>query len=355
MNELTSKERLALTYRHREADRVPMLAKPWNSTLKRWRKEGLPDDMDFREYFGLDKVVGIRGDISPRYAVKVIEETDEYIIDTTGWGVTQKNWKHAASTPQTIDRTIKDRKSWEEAKSRMEMTPSRVDWDSLQQNYGLWQEQGAWIQGGLTFGFDRTHARIAGTEKVLVWMAEDPELVMDIINTQLDCDLCLMDMIWDKGYRFDAIHWDDDMGYRNGLFFSVDMYRRILKPIHKRAVDWAHKKGIVAHLHSCGNINELVPELVDIGLDALNPLEVKAGMDPVYLKENYGDQLVLHGGINAMLWKDVDRTEEEIRRLLPVLKQGGGYIFQEDHSVPDNVSLQDFERIMNLAKKLGAY
>ena len=353
MDKLTTKERFAMTFSHREPDRVPILAQPWGSTLERWRREGLPDDMDFTDYFGLDKVVGFAGDITPRYEVKVIEEAEDYIIETTKWGVTKKDWKHASSTPHIIAHTIVDRKSWEEAKARMVMTPDRVDWDALSKNYSRWLEEGAWIQGNLTFGFDRTHARIAGTERVLMWMAEEPELVTDIINTQLDCDLYLLDMIWDNGYHFDAIRWCDDMGYRNGLFFSVDMYREILKPIHKRAVDWAHNKGIAAHLHSCGNINELVPELLDIGLDALNPLEVKAGMDPIFLKKNYGDRLVLHGGINAMLWEDIDRTEEEVRRLLPVLKRGGGYIFQEDHSVPDNVSLKDFERIVKLAKELG--
>jgi len=133
------------------------------------------------------------------------------------------------------------------------------------------------------------------------------------------------------------------------------MYRNILKPVHKRAIEWAHAKGIVAYLHSCGNINAFVPELIEIGLDALNPLEVKAGMNPVHLKTTYGDRLVLHGGLNAMLWDDIDRTEAEIRRLLPILKQNGGYIFQEDHSIPDSVSLEDFRRIVKLAKELAAY
>ena len=120
--------------------------------------------------------------------------------------------------------------------------------------------------------------------------------------------------------------------------------------MQKRAIEWAHAKGIVAHLHSCGNINAFVPELVEIGLDGLNPLEVKAGMDPVHLKKTYGDKLLLHGGLNAMLWDHTDQIEAEIRRLLPILKRSGGYIFQEDHSIPDNVSLGDFQRILKLAK-----
>jgi uroporphyrinogen decarboxylase len=340
---------------HKEADRVPILGAPWSTTLERWQREGMPQDTDFAEYFDLDRVVNVGGDVSPRYEQKVIEETDDYIIRLDSWGTTAKNWKHTSSTPHWIARTVVDRKSWAAAKSRMIMTRDRIDWNYLEGHYPAWRKNDWWVQGGLWFGFDVTHARVVGTEPFLIWMAEDPELVIDIFNTELNCSLQLLDMIWDQGYTFDSIFWPDDMGYRNGTFFSIDMYREMLKPVQKRAIEWAHAKGIVAHLHSCGNINAFVPELVDIGLDALNPLEVKAGMDPVHLKKTYGDRLVLHGGLNAMLWDDIDQTKAEIRRLLPILKQNGGYIFQEDHSIPDSVSLEDFRSIVKLAKELGRY
>lgn len=103
------------------------------------------------------------------------------------------------------------------------------------------------------------------------------------------------------------------------------------------------------------DINPLVPELVEIGLDGLNPMEVKAGMDPAALKGTYGERLLLHGGINAMLWDDLPAIEAEMRRLLPVMKAGGGYIFSSDHSIPSSVSLEGFRRIVALAKELGAY
>ena len=163
------------------------------------------------------------------------------------------------------------------------------------------------------------------------------------------------DMVWDAGYRFDCVSWPDDMGYKFNQFFSVAMYRELLKPFHKRAIDWAHAKGIKAHLHSCGDINPFVPELVGMGMDALNPLEVKAGVDPVHLKKTYGTQLVLHGGINAVLWDHPDQIRAEMERVLPLMKEGGGYIFSSDHSVPSSVSLADFRGIVELAKQLGRY
>ncbi|MDQ1256735.1 MAG: uroporphyrinogen decarboxylase, partial [Candidatus Hydrogenedentes bacterium] len=144
-------------------------------------------------------------------------------------------------------------------------------------------------------------------------------------------------------------------GFKHNQFFSIETYRELLKPVQKRAADWAHAKGAKAHLHSCGDVNPFVPEFIEIGIDALNPLEVKAGMDPLALKRRYGKDLVLHGGINAVLWDDVDAITTEMEKVVPTLKENGGYIFSSDHSVPSSVSLENFRHITSLAKRLGSY
>jgi uroporphyrinogen decarboxylase len=145
------------------------------------------------------------------------------------------------------------------------------------------------------------------------------------------------------------------MGFKHNQFFSLDTYRQLLKPVQKRAADWAHAKGVKVHLHSCGDVNPFLPEFVEIGIDSLNPLEVKAGMDPIAIKKQYGKDLVLHGGVNAVLWDDVDEITAEMERVVPALKEGGGYIFSSDHSVPSSVSLENFRHIVNTAKRLGSY
>jgi uroporphyrinogen decarboxylase len=342
-------------FEHRPADRVPIVDSPWEATVERWHSEGLPQGVSFVDYFGLDHVAGISVDNSPRYEIKRLLETDEYQVQTNAWGATLKTWKHAASTPQFLDFTIVDRDSWQAAKKRMTPTRDRVRWDRLKAQYPLWRQKGYWIQGGLWFGFDVTHAWAVGTERLLMALVEDPDWVRDMFHTYLDVNLALLDMVWEAGYTFDCVQWPDDMGYRQHQFFSLDTYRQVLKPAHKRAIDWAHAHGIKAHLHSCGDIYPLVPELVGIGLDCLEPLEVKAGMDPLRLKTAFGDQLVLKGGINAMLWDKIDVIEEVIRKTLPAMKERGGYIFASDHSVPSSVSLENFRRIVELAKELGKY
>lgn len=352
---MTSKERFLRMYQHKEADRVPIIDVPWAGTFRRWYDEGLPRDVDWTEYFDIDRTADIGCDNSPRYPAKVLEDAPDYRIYTTVWGVTQKSWKYKDSTPQFLDFKVTTPEAWKDAKARMTYVEDRVNWAYLKQNYDRWVADGRWITGGFWFGFDVTHSWMVGTETLLVAMYEEPEWVMDMFDTYLNLDLECFNRIWDAGYHFDCISWPDDMGYKNTMFFSNQLYREVLKPFHKKAADWAHERGIYVHLHSCGDVMDRVDDLVEIGIDALNPLEVKAGMKPLYLKEKYGDKLTLHGGINAVLWDNKEAIIEEIRNTVPRLKENGGYIFSSDHSIPNSVSLDNFKAILSEVKRVGAY
>lgn len=353
--ELTTKERFKRMFEHREADRVPIIDSPWEGTIARWKREGMPNNADWRDYFGVDKAEYIGIDITPRYEEKVLEETDRYRIVTSPWGVTMKEFKEMDSTPEFLDFKVNTSEAWEEAKKRMSVDRDRINWKYLEKNYPIWQKENRWIEGGFWFGFDVTHSWMAGTETILIAMLEEPEWVMDMFETYLNSSIAHMDMLWDAGYTFDAINWYDDMGYKGTPFFSNAIYKELLQPFHKKAVEWAHNKGIYARLHSCGDIMKLLPDVLDTGIDALNPIEVKAGMEPLTIKKEYGDRLVLHGGINAVLWDDKEAIISEIDRLVPALKENGGYIFSSDHSIPNSVSLENFKAIIERVKTVGKY
>ncbi len=355
MSEMTTHERFTRMFAHEPADRVPIIDAPWGTTIERWHKEGLPADVAWDDYFQLDKTADIGLDNSPHFPSETIEETDEYRIFTTGWGVTAKTFKHMVSTPDFLDFTVVDPESWAIAKKRMTPTRDRIAWDHLKTHYQTWRDEGRWISANLWFGFDVTHSWMVGTERVLMAMIEQPEWLIDIFNHQLDVQIALLEMLYAEGYTVDMLAWPDDLGYKGTTFFSVDAFRNILKPVQKRACDWAHAHGIVTHLHSCGNIRQLIREFIDAGIDALNPLEVKAGLDPLEVKQEFGQQLVLHGGINAMLWDDTEAITTEMRRIVPELKKDGGFIFSSDHSIPDAVSFEDIAKIIELAKELGSY
>lgn len=352
---MTSWERFKRMYEHREADRIPIIDEPWSGTLRRWRREGMPEGMDWCDYFDVDKLGIINIDISPRMPEITLEETDRYYIRTSPWGVTMKHFKEEDSTPEFLDFTITTQEAWDQAKKQMTLEDDRIPWEMLRQNYDKWRAEGRWIRAVFWFGFDVTHSWMMGTENTLVAMMEEPELVEDMFDTYLSRCETLFSRIWDADYHFDEIFWYDDMGYKGTTFFSPNMYRSMLQPYHKRAVDWAHNRGIYAQLHSCGDVMTLLPDIVATGVDALNPLEVKAGMDAFKIKKEYGDRLVLHGGINAVLWNDKDAILEEIDRKVPVLKENGGFIFSSDHSIPNSVSLENMKAIVEEVKRVGRY
>ena len=246
---MTTWERFKRIYEHKEADRVPIVDGPWAGTVRRWHKEGMPEGVDWRDYFEVDKVAGIGVDITPRFPVKVLEETERYKIVTTEWGVTMKNFKEEDSTPEMLDFRVTTQEAWDEAKARMTLDEDRIPWAFLTENYDKWRAEGLWIQAGFWFGFDVTHSWMMGTENTLIALMEEPELVKDMIDTYLNRCETLFARIWDAGYHFDEISWPDDMGYKGTTFFSSNMYREMVQPFHKRAVEWAHNRGIYARLY----------------------------------------------------------------------------------------------------------
>lgn len=356
MIQLTERERMLRTYRRQEIDRIPMIDSAWRGTIERWKREGMPANVAWEDYFGFDRVVRVNPDNSPRFEKKILQKTDRYTIATTKWGVTQKIFNELDSTPESLEYYYDSSEKWEEAKAAMmQYHDDRIPWKYLAENYPKWQAEGRFKQLVVWFGFDVAHSHMIGTENVLIGMFDEPEWIKDVIETYLNTSLDLCQRILDAGYEFDGIFWYDDMGYKGSPFFSPATYREIVKPFHKRAVDWAHERGMVTEMHSCGYIEPLLPDVLETGVEMLNPLEVKAGMDPFKLKNLYGDRLAFHGGINAQLWDNIDLVKSEMQRIIPAMKEGGGYVFASDHSIPNSVSFENMKEIAKLAHELGKY
>lgn len=341
-------------YEHREADRIPILDYAWEDTLARWLKEGLPTS-DYYTYFDMDKAATMCTITSPRFPTEILEDNEKYYVVRNEWGRVSRFYKDHTTTPQDLSFAVNTPEEWLRIKDRMAFSDDRIQWDFFRSNYPLWKKEGRWISGALFFGFDVTHTGMVGTDTLLMAMIEEPDWVTDMFETELNLSLRLLERLWEEGFSFDELMWCDDLGYKNAQFFSMDMYRELLKPYHQRAIDWGHEHGCVVRMHSCGDVRPYVPEFISMGLDALNPLEVKAGMDPYELKRLYGDKIVLHGGVNAANFGKPDIILEELERLIPVMKENGGYIFASDHSIPASVSLEGYGKIIEAFKRLGSY
>ena len=350
---MTSRERISMALNHQEPDRVPIQDGPWATAVTRWETEGL--DADPASYFGYE-MISQGSDTSLQLPSETVEETNEYTVVKNANGALIRNWKHQTSTPEMIDFTIKDRKTWEEYKPRMVYNESRVDWNNgLKHNQKIRQGD-KYLSFSGVLGYDKTQG-IVGSETLLMAMLDDPDWVADMFMTGVEVMIQTAEEMMAGGYVFDGVFLFDDMGYRNGTLFSPADYRELLFPAHKRACDFFKSKNFPIILHSCGCVQAFIPDLIEAGFTCLQPLEVKAGMDVIELKKDFGHQLAFMGGIDVrkMAHPDPSTIEEEIRTKVSIAKVGGGYIYHSDHSVPDNVSFQQYCRVIELVQQYGKY
>lgn len=352
---MTSRERVLMALSHEEPDRVPIQDGPWGSTITRWRKEGLPEDADVVEYFSYE-FASIGADTSPRFKHEVLDEDDEYIITRDAFGSVRRNHKDHSTTPEIIDCAVKNREDWERMKERLEPSEDRVDWEQAEETYRKQREKGRFITYNAAVGYDKIQAYVR-SDRLLVAIVEEPEWVIDMYETDARLCIDMCEILLQRGFQFDGAFLYCDLGYRNALLFSPKHYREQLHPVFCKLCDYFNSKDMPVLLHSCGRVVEIVHDLIEAGFACLQPLEVKAGMDLIKLKQEFGDRLAFMGGIDVRAMADPNpkRIEEEIRTKFEVAKKGGGYIYHSDHSVPNNVSFQQYCRVMELVRKYGVY
>ena len=350
---MTSRERVRMALEHKEPDKVPIQDSIWGATVSRWHKEGLPEEIPVSEYFGFE-MVGFGADLSPRFPVKVLERNETYIIETTPYGGVRKNFRDYSTTPEIIDWPIKSKEDWYKIKDRLQPDITRVDWVSSLNAYNRAYEDGKFITYNAAMGYDLFQSYIK-TEELLIILVEDPEWAKDMFRTHAILLIEMAKIMMEHGFKFDGAFLFNDMGYRNGLLFSPRTYQKVLQETDAMICEFFHRHNMPVILHSCGNVKELIPYLIEAGFDCLQPLEVKAGMDLLELKPKYGDKIAFMGGIDVRKMTDPVAIEEEISKKFEVAKKGGGYIYHSDHSIPKNISFEDYKRVIELVKKYGKY
>jgi len=353
--EMTGRERISLALQHRAADRVGVVDGLWPGLLETWRREGFPPNREPDEVFGFDMTT-IRPDISLRLPTAVLEETPEYVISRSADGATIKQARDGSFPAGAIDHTIKTRADWETYRERAVWDRERVDWPAVRAAYARARARGQFVVYGGALCWDAA-LPIVGTETLLRALVEDPDWVRDMYRTLTDICLAGAEELLAAGFEFDGAFLCDDMGGRTGPLFSPRTYDALFFPEDRRVCSLFAARGIPVILHSCGNIQRLIPRLIEAGYTGLNPLEVKAGMDLVALKKQYGAALAFMGGIDARLViaSDPREIEHEIASKVPIAMQGGGYIYALDGPVLPGTALERYHHVLDLVRRHGTY
>jgi uroporphyrinogen decarboxylase len=349
---MTSRERVSMVMSGEVPDRVPFHDSYWGTTIQRWRNEGLPGNISPDEYFGCE-IARLGGDYSLQLPREIVEETERYRVYRDSNGATRKDLRTPDGwTPQWLDFSIKSRDDWNRLREHALYNPSRLS-GNLVEVCSSMRAREKFITYSVHGCFHPTWNKI-GMETLLIWMLDDPELVKDMFAAHTQLALDLYDGMKEMGVQFDGAWVSDDLGYRTAPLISPELYHRLVMPYHRALCEHFARDGLKTILHSDGNVEPLIPHFLEAGFTALHPLESKAGLDVRKLKPLYGGRLVFFGNIDVRkLAGSREEIEEEIRTKVTSAKQGGGYIYHSDHSVPSNVSFENYCFAVEMVKKYG--
>ena len=360
MAELTGTERISNILKRKPVDRIGLYEHFWGDTLKKWRTEGhISENEDLATHFGFNmagcwpfKFVA-RLDFEP----EVLEETEETILTRDGNGAVLRRHKLHNATPEHVDFEVKERRMWEE-RIRPLLTPTRdrIDFEGYRNAKARAAESQRFFCWSGVNVFELMHP-VCGHEYMLIGMAEDPDWVRDMATVFSDVTVALMEILFEEEGLPDGIWFYEDMGFKHRPFMSPAMYESIIQPAHKKTADFAHSKGLPVIMHSCGFVEPLLPGMVEAGIDCLQVIEVKAGMDLLRIKRDFGDRLVLCGGMDArnLVANDLDAIREELQEKIPVVKEDSGYILHSDHSIPTTTDYETYRYFVDEGLRLGAY
>ncbi len=365
-------DRMNTALRHQEPDRVPISDFFWGGFITRWQRElGLPADASPYYHYDLDWIATTPNMDPHIKPFSMVKENAEEVVVKTGFETTLR---------KRFDMPMPEQMSWDiDTIEKLEAfefddPADRRRFFSAGDNQiagvgdGFTRNSPPWLDTVKTFHKDfptygsmieasEFMTRALGQLNMLMWIGEYPERMgkqIERINV-FYCQ-CAKAAIEAAGGLLDGFVIWGDVAYRNGLFFSPDYWRRYFKPGVKALIDLCHAHKIPVIYHGCGNVKAILPDFVDMRLDAYNPLEAKAGLDVVTLRKEFGHTLAFCGNNDVTVWEegDPEKVKKEVLRKLNAAK-GGGYIVQSDHSVSSAVSGKTYDRVVKLVREYGRY
>ena len=370
--ELTSKERFARILKHQPVDRVGLFEVFWREAAQKWSAEGhfaRPEMVS--DHFGLD-VRRTGGEITPgNYHIvnlvanidageEIVEETEAVKLVRNGNGALLRWSKHGSGAPEHVGFAVKDRAGWEEHIRPYLLDERtyerRLNFDSYREVRAKCADDARFMTCGVVGPFDQM-SPMCGHENLLMGMGLDGEWVRAMADLYAAVAIRLLEMLFAREGLPDGLWVWEDLGFKHRPFMSPAMYRSLLYPAHKRIFDFAHSCGLPVVLHCDGYVEALIPALIEAGIDCLQPLEVKAGMDLLRLKQRYGDRIALIGGMDERVLEsnDLPAVEAELLAKLPGAMAGGGYVLQVDHSVSPLVEYATYRYFVERGLQIGTY
>lgn len=232
--------------------------------------------------------------------------------------------------------------------------PDVCDWDysNLTGLINEKKDKAVWFRSRGCF---QTAQLMRGMDQFLVDLAINPEYACSIMDHIMEFVLedarCTLEA--GKGlYTF--AEYNDDVASQRGLLISPDMWRKYLKPRMLKFCDLVHSYGAKVKYHSCGSVYAIIPDLIEIGVDILNPIQPLAlDMDPFKLKEKFGEKLCFHGAIDIqelLPQASEHQVKEYVKSIIDIVGKNGGYILAGSHTIQADAKVGNIVAMVETAR-----
>lgn len=383
---MNDRQRFVATMHYGPRDRVPICDFSfWDETVVAWYDQGLPRSINRNnsdDFFGMDPLFrcvldtettaltapahadrsmfeGVFVGLVPEFDCVVLEDRGDAQLLQQPDGVRVLKAKSMSSIPLHQGHLLVDRASWREHYlPRLDPDDPRrypKDWDRC---VTLWRDESRelplFLPGGSFFGWIRNWM---GLDAVSYLVYDDPAWFEEMVTAVADCVIGVLARVLESGGVFDGCSLWEDMCYSGGPLLGPAQFKRYLVPHYRRLADLLHRHGVDVIWVDCdGKIDELLPLWLDAGVNCMIPIEVGTwGADPVKLRKQYGRDLLMMGGFNKrILARDKADVEAEVRRLAPLVEEGG-YIPFCDHRVPPDVPMENHLHYLKCAREIWGH
>lgn len=352
---MTPRERVLTAVRREQPDRVPLdlwaTGEVYDKLMQHFGVSTYPEVWD---RLHLDKIVGVW----PRYIGPPARDLGDGLKQTPPWWVTVKEIGYGTGRyTETVDWPLKNATTIAELEAFQWPSADWYDFSEIAKQCDAWPEHA--IEGCYIAPFF-WHNHVRGLEQSCIDLIAEPELTAYILER-------ITKFQWEYANRFfeaarGKIHLTqvtDDYGSQHDLMISEESYRHWFKPIQKRFIDLAHEAGVFVMHHDDGAIRRILPDLIELGVDLLNPIQHNCpGMDLRGLKEDFGNHLAFHGGVDnqdVLPHGSVAEVQREVRDCLSILGAGGGYICAPCHNIQPVTPIENIVALYETAYAEGKY
>ncbi|GHU61400.1 hypothetical protein AGMMS49983_01050 [Clostridia bacterium] len=193
---------------------------------------------------------------------------------------------------------------------------------------------------------------MTGMMELMIKMAEDEKHVLGIFEKITEYQHKLLDAVLDE--EFEGVYFGDDWGQQKGLLIGPAHFRTFIKPFMKELTARVKSKGKYVLLHSCGDLSEILPDLIEIGIDAYNTVQPEV-YDLQHIKNEYGKDLTFWGAISTQQFLPFHSAAEVFEKsveTIRILGKGGGYLFSPTHAIPPDVPPENARTMLDAVKSV---